>query len=214
MIAIDLTHPIREGMPVYPGTEPPVITDAALIVRDHYREKKICLYSHTGTHLDAPAHLLEGGRTLNSYDASAFLGRAIVVDCADIGEDGEITSERISRHPHLGEAEFILFHTGWDKKWGSESYFHGYPTLTEDAVELLLSLGLKGIGFDTISPDKLENVNLTIHKRYLSDSEGLIIENLTGLDRLGCEPFSLICLPLDLEDADGAPARAVALIDA
>lgn len=62
---IDLTHPIASNMPVYPGTEPPVLITGCTIDESGFLEKKITLYSHTGTHVDAPAHLIKGAKTLD-----------------------------------------------------------------------------------------------------------------------------------------------------
>ena len=79
----DLTHTIRNDMPVYPGTEQPRLTTACTIDQCGYRETLLHMYSHTGTHMDAPAHMLKNGAALDSYDAARFTGRAVVVDCRD-----------------------------------------------------------------------------------------------------------------------------------
>ena len=71
MSILDLTHYLEAGMPVYPGTEPPVLEEANTISRDGFREKKITLYSHTGTHMDAPAHILPGAPTLDEIAAGS-----------------------------------------------------------------------------------------------------------------------------------------------
>ena len=85
MNLIDLTHPISEDMPVYPGTEPPVIVTGCTVAEDGFFEKKITLFSHTGTHIDAPAHLLEDGRTLDYFPVDRYVGPAIVLDCSETG---------------------------------------------------------------------------------------------------------------------------------
>lgn len=79
MRVYDLSHTISAETPVYPGTEQPQIIQAATLAQDFYNEKKITLYSHTGTHVDAPAHLLSGARTLDQFAPEHFMGEAVIV---------------------------------------------------------------------------------------------------------------------------------------
>ena len=75
MTVIDLTHTIREDMPVYPGTEQPRLTTACTVSQCGYRETLLHMYSHTGTHMDAPAHMIDGALTLDGCGADRFVGR-------------------------------------------------------------------------------------------------------------------------------------------
>ena len=81
MKMLDLTHCITPEMPVYPGTEPPRLTAACTMEKDGFRETLLEMYSHTGTHMDAPAHMLPKGRTLDDFPAETFAGRGFVLDC-------------------------------------------------------------------------------------------------------------------------------------
>ena len=81
MKVYDLTHTIKNDMPVYPGTEQPKLTTACTIEAAGYRETLLHMFSHTGTHMDAPAHMLLDGAALDSYGADKFTGTAVVVDC-------------------------------------------------------------------------------------------------------------------------------------
>lgn len=81
MTVIDLTHTIREDMPVYPGTEQPRLTTACTVSQCGYRETLLHMYSHTGTHMDAPAHMIDGALTLDGCGADRFVGRGFVLDC-------------------------------------------------------------------------------------------------------------------------------------
>ena len=85
----DFTHIIEPSMPVYPGTEPPHLKAANTYERDGFRETLLELYSHTGTHMDAPAHIFPDRPTLDQLPAEQFVGRALVVDCSD-AKAGEI----------------------------------------------------------------------------------------------------------------------------
>jgi len=207
MKIVDLTHLIKEGMPVFPGTEPPLLEAANTLEKDGFREKKLHMYSHTGTHMDAPAHMIADGLTLDQFPASAFFGPAVKVDVRGI--------EKVERH-HLEllmrpETEFLILWTGWDQYWGSESYFGEFPTLSLEAAKWLSGLSLKGIGVDAISIDPMKSVDFEVHLELLSNHL-VLIENLRGLDQLP-EHFLFSAMPLKLEDADGSPVRAYGLVE-
>ena len=80
MKAIDLTHIITEDMPVYPGTEPPKLTPANSYEKDGFKETLLSLYTHTGTHIDPPAHIFPDGRTLDEFPPEQFIGKALVIE--------------------------------------------------------------------------------------------------------------------------------------
>ena len=84
MKVIDLTHTIQEEMPVFPGTEPPALMQAASCEEDGFREILLKLTTHTGTHMDSPAHIFPDGITLDQFPADQFMGRALVIDCRDL----------------------------------------------------------------------------------------------------------------------------------
>jgi len=81
-LVIDISHTITQGMPVYPGAIPPLIRQATTVANDGFAEKSVSIYTHTGTHIDAPAHMLEAGPTLDQFGAGHFVGTACVVDTA------------------------------------------------------------------------------------------------------------------------------------
>ena len=98
MKVIDLTHTIKAGMPVFPGTEPPKLDPASTFEKDGFRETLLTMYSHTGTHMDAPAHVREDGITLDKFGADKFVGKAIVVDCSDLSEGDTIDISYINKY--------------------------------------------------------------------------------------------------------------------
>ncbi len=209
MKTIDLTQTIRENMPVYPGTEKPLLKNATTIAKDGFAEKLITMYSHTGTHMDGPAHMIGGGKTLDDYPASFFTGRGIVIT-VESGK-GLISRDRIERGmAGKGKIDFILFHTGWSGKWEEDSYFYDFPVLEEEAAAHIASLPLKGIGVDCISIDPTGSVAMTNHKHILGSGK-VIIENLCHLEELREGDFFFACLPLKIQDADGSPVRAVGM---
>ena len=210
MKIIDLTHTIGEKMPVFPGTPSPALTTSSFYEPDGFRETHLSLYSHNGTHMDAPAHVLKDGLTLDEMPVSQFAGKALVLECCRLREKETITMEII--RPCIGkakEAEFLLFHLGWDRRWGKDSYFGEYPCLDDEVIEFILRTGKKGVGFDVLGPDPIPDESLSIHKKLLNAGNLVIIENLKNLEQCGNELFWFLALPLKWENSDGAPVRAV-----
>lgn len=206
MTAHELTHTIRNDMPVYPGTEQPRLTTACTIDQCGYRETLLHMFSHTGTHMDAPAHMLLDGAALDSYGAEKFTGTAVVVDCR---EQAAITLPLLQGYD-LNGVDFVLFCTGWDKKWGTPDYYAGFPCLTADAAAYLAALPLKGVGEDSISLDPCDSVDFPNHITLLG-ADFVNTENLTGLDALLGRRFTFVTLPLKFEKSDGCSCRAIAM---
>lgn len=213
MPVIDLTHTIRPNMPVYPGTEPPTLETANTYEADGFKETRLSLFSHTGTHIDPPAHIIPGRTTLDRFPAEQFTGKALVIDCRDLPEGALISMERLQQYgSKLQDAEFLLFCTGWDARWGTEAYFGDYPCISFEVLEYILAGTYKGIGFDVIGLDPIADTALTRHNRLFRETDILNIENLTNLQLCGSDLFTFCCLPLKVQDSDGAPARAIAIL--
>lgn len=211
MKVIDLTHTIRENMPVYPGTEPPGFEPANSYEKDGFKETKLTMFTHTGTHMDPPAHLFAGRTTLDQFPPEQFIGKALVIDCRDLAEGEAITMDRLKKYGgKVDEADFLLFNLGWDKKWGTDAYFGDYPCIDGEVLAYIKAGGYKGIGFDVIGLDPIADVDLTRHKELFRDMDIVNIENLKNLGQCGEDLFWFSCFPLKLENCDGSPIRAVA----
>ena len=214
MRVIDLTHTIMEDMPVYPGTEPPILKEANTYETDGFKETRIAMFSHTGTHADPPAHLFAGRTTLDRFPAEQFVGYALIIDASDVPCGGSITMDHLRVHGEkIEKADFLLFRLGWDRYWGQNQYFGDYPCIDEDVMNVILAGSYKGIGFDVIGLDPIADANLTRHKRLFEKKDIINIENLKNLDRCGSDLFLFACLPLKIKDSDGAPVRAVAIFE-
>lgn len=201
-------------MPVYPGTEGPKLIPTNSYEVDGFKETLLSMYTHTGTHMDPPAHLFPGRTTLDQFPITQFVGKALVIHCSDLKEGQRITMNYVdSLREKADEAEFLLFHTGWEQFWGSERYFGDYPCIDTEVAEYLVKSQKKGIGLDTIGLDPIADGNLTLHKKLLEKNEIVIIENLMNLHLLGDELFTLCALPLKHVDADGSPIRAIAFTE-
>lgn len=214
MNVIDLTHTISEKMPVYPGTGGPKLSMGNSYAEDGFRETVLTIYSHTGTHVDAPNHLYPERTSLDAMPISQFAGSAVIVDASQKKAGELITREDIS--PILKEAteaDFLLFYTGWSDYWNSPEYFGNYPCVDWDILDFVIRTKKKGVWFDTIGIDPIEGTNLSRHHYLLKEHDIIIIEYLTNLGKIGKGLFTFMALPLKFEYSDGAPVRAMAWLD-
>jgi len=209
MKIIDLTHSIEEGMPVYPGTQPPEIKIATTIEKEGFEERLLTMFSHTGTHMDAPSHIKAGGLTLSDFEISDFTGRAVLIDVRGLSGISEEFLVKYSEK--LKNAQFAVLFSGWDRYWGSTEYFENYPVLEPEAAFYLTSFSLKGVCMDMISIDPADTVTFANHK-ILFEKGLFIVENLTCLEKVFPQDFILTCLPLKISGGDGSPVRAYASI--
>jgi arylformamidase len=207
MKIFDLSHPLHDNSPVYPGKAKPEFKRAATIASDGYRETHFSFDSHLGTHIDAPSHMLEKGKSLDQLSIESFSGDSVIITIPD-GTSHIEKQFLLKFEDELKTVDFVLFKTGWSRFWGSPQYFSNFPVLTAGALSWLLSFSLKGIGFDVISADPVESTGWENHLAIFG--KGLIIvENLVFPDDLAAERGRFYCLPIPYENADGSPVRAM-----
>ena len=208
---IDLTHTITPDTFVYPGTPAPAFSSTRTITRDSARETLLQMGSHTGTHMDAPRHILPDGCGLDQLPVSQFCGRAVVLDVSDLAPGSVISADFLrAQNGTLRSADYALIYTGWEKKWGTEAFLtEPFPVLDEEAARYLVCCGLKGVGTDAISVDPMGSTTFPAHHVLLGGGL-VIVENLCLKKLVGRTDLMFFALPLKFQDADGAPVRAVA----
>ena len=208
---IDLSHLIHGDMPVYPGAPRPLFEQLTRVESEGFRVARATMNYHVGTHVDAPAHMLTDGATLDEFPVEHFRGRAVMLDVSG-GTSLTISLAELKRQEFLiRQAEFLILHTGWSRYWGQEKYFQEYPVLSEDAARWLTEFPLKGIGMDCVSADPVTSQDYAIHKIFLG-KKILLVENLTNLAAVGDGFFEFFCLPLPIQQADASSVRAVAVL--
>ncbi len=200
---VDLSMEVSERTPQFPGDQPFSSQVVASIAGNGWNSRRVSFNTHFSTHVDAPYHMLENGRKLDEFSTEALIGRARVIDVR-----GRV---RIGRDclPAGRLPSMVLFRTGHSAHRGSDSYFTANPVLGEDVARELVGRGVRLVGIDSFTVD---NPPYTVH-RILFAADVLIVENLVHLERAGLE-CRLIVAPLALRDADGAPARVFAEVNA
>jgi arylformamidase len=202
----DLSVSIQPGMPIYEG-DPGVQIQAwsALAKGDSANVSFLHLGAHTGTHVDAPAHFIEGGRKIDALPLEMLIGPARVLRIPD--EMTEISSEFLAGCD-LDHVQRVLFHTRNSNFW-NEGFRKDFTHLSPEAAEQLISLGVKLIGTDYLSIEKFHSGNHRTHLALLSN--GVVIVEGLNLSAVPPGDYELICLPLKIADGagDGAPARVV-----
>ncbi len=201
---IDLTHEFTASMPVFPGDVAPELIKTADVFKDGISDYQIKTGMHIGTHIDAPAHMLAGGKNLNEYPVVRFFGRGVLIDARNKSMADVELLENIT----IEKNDIVLVMFGWSSEFGNDEYYLNYPVVAENFASRLASLGVSILGLDTPSPDRAP---YSTHK-ILFKQDILIIENLTNLEHLvGKAQFEVVALPAKFQ-TDAAPARVVAKI--
>lgn len=209
MQIIDISVPIRPGMVVYEGDPDISLTLAASIAEGAQANvSRLDLGVHTGTHIDAPHHFIDGAGTVDQTPLEALIGPAHVVDATGLTGDVEAADLNELKLPE--GVERLLFKTRNSALWEQPTFSMHFIGLTEAAARALVGRGVRLVGVDYLSVAPKGDPGPT-HVALLE--AGVVI--VEGLDLREVEPgeYTLVCLPLRLVGADGAPARAVLLRD-
>ena len=213
---VDLTHPIEAAMWTFPGDPVVRLDPAATIQADGSVVTALHLGSHTGTHVDAPSHVLAGAPTLDELPLSRFTGPAVLVDVRHAPPGTPVGAEVVAAvGDRLRPGAVVLLVTGWDRQWGQPGYLE-HPYLSVAAARVLMAAGVRTVGIDAASVDAGPAEVLATH-HVLAAAGCVIVENLTGLVPLlaaqddGAD-VEVSVLPLRIGGGDGSPVRAVARI--
>ena len=209
---IDLSMPISERTPVFPGYPPPIVHPWALREREGYFANILMMIEHAGTHVDAPVHFIEKGRPIDQVDLNKFMGPGVVLDFSDLKPKSTITRELLEARISGIEVEeryVVLLYTGYSSKAGTPEWFE-HPGLGSDAAKLLVEKGIKAVGIDAPS---IDHAPFEAH-RVLLGAGVPIYENLTNLEKLiGVKRFKFIGLPLKIVGGSASPVRAIAVVE-
>ena len=202
----DVTVPITNTMPVWPG-DPGV----DLLPKSHESRDKthlvsvtaIAMGSHTGTHIDAPFHMIQGGKPLHEFSLEILVGRATVFEIPRVRSIGRADLERFD----WTGVQRVLFKTDNSAHWQDGKFHEEFVYLEPAGAEFLVGRGVRLVGIDYLSIDKFRSEAHPTHFVLLSKNI-LILEGL-NLRTVTSGQYTLYALPLNLQDADGAPARVI-----
>lgn len=208
---VDLSQEISPTMPIYPGDPKPIFEDAATIKDKGVNLTRLTLGAHTGTHVDAPSHFIEGGATIDTTPLTSLVGDAVALDLSRKKVGSGIGAEDLKPYQRrVGRGDIVLLYTGSSQFWGEEWVTRNFTYLEPSGAEWLVGRGVRTVGIDTLSVEKFNSPQPTSHKILLG-GEVTIIEVLNrALKRLVGRRFFLVCLPLWLRGREAAPARALA----
>ena len=199
---IDLTHTLEHEIPSWDGG---CGFKYSLLSDDEFHVHSISMKAGVGTHMDAPAHCILGGKTIEAFTLNELIAPCIVIDFSK-GETVESFEKRYGRIP---KGSFVLIRTGWDRYWNNpKKYQNNFPTVSKETAELLLARDIAGLGVDTLSPDGRES-DFPVHKILLGAGK-ILIENVANLAQLPPIGSTLFVLPLKIKAGTESPVRLIA----
>ena len=211
--AVDLTHHLRNGMPIYPGDPPPAFASYATLEKDGVNVTRLTLGSHTGTHLDAPKHFIQDGIGIDQIPPNKLVGEAYVTDLSNKPIGSGITAQDLRQKldGRVAEDDIVVCYTGCSEHWGDETVTRNYTYLTAEAADYLVSKRVRAVGIDFLSVEKFKAPDPVVHKTLLGNRI-FIVESLNKATKqfVGSR-ILMICMPIKLQNGDGAPARVVAV---
>lgn len=202
---IDISVPLKSGMVTWPG-DPAVELEQTMFIE----RGDVCNYTtiraglHIGTHMDAPRHFIRDGVAMHTMPLDATIGEARVIEIAD-----PAAIRRADLEPHdIQTGERLLFKTRNSiERWNDDEFHHDFVYIANEAAQYLVERGVRTVGVDYLSIGGFYQDGVPTHQTLL----GAGVWVIEGLNLAAVTPgrYELICLPLKILGADGAPARAV-----
>ena len=215
---IDLTFDIYDGMITFPSNWHPR-TEITILGR-HKLEgratRKITFGTHTGTHVDAPLHMIEGGKSIDEVNLDKIVGNAAIINLSNTNLRNGITYQDLNAEGgNVQDSDIVIIRTDWWKKWGERAFYFEHPFLTEGACKWLFEHQVRTVAIDIPNIDnpteELPPGTPGPMHVLLMSSDVTVIENLTKLDRITSKSIFFVALPLKIKGADGSPARVIAI---
>jgi kynurenine formamidase len=193
---------------------------------DNFESSIMTLACHAYTHVDAPRHFLPGARHIAEMPIDQWMGEAAVVDLTHLGENGEVTAADLDRQAkHVRPGDIVLLRTDWPRRVSvdDERFWRVAPWTGAGACRWLIERGVKAVGYDyppdysvrtgIFEPGKpVTREECTTHYAFFPAGIA-VVEYLANLDQIGVERCRFLALPLKLDQADGSPVRAIAMVD-
>jgi arylformamidase len=244
---VDLTLPVQSNMAAIPGlkiyADNPSRVDVIAAMTEEQREKLrvegmkladkveingrvmislLSILTHSGTHIDAPRHVLEAGLPVDQLPLTRIAREGVLIDLTHKGANSSISAKDIlDTGVALGPDRIPVIHTGWtDKMWGRPEFWAQMPYLEPGVGAMLAAKGVPALALD-VFPEKplwrgvkLEPGEIWLRNHHAMLAQGIpLIQFVTNLAQIGTSRFVLVALPMKLKGADGSPARVIALVE-
>ncbi len=224
---IDVTVPISSFTPIFPGDPAPSIEKFLTLEKDGCAVSRLSFGSHTGTHVDAPSHILKDGLSVDRLDIESLMGKAVVLDFSQ--RNGALTDnilEKVYNDQKISESASILLLKTKASFWNEKNpeisdsqevrsdrgrEFEEPAYLDATAAAWIVRNGLKTVGIDSFSVDSLSSESLPAHHTLLSNNVNIV--ECLDLKSVEAGTYFFLCMPLKIEGCDGAPARALLISD-
>ncbi len=211
MRAVDLTHTFANGMPVFPGLPDPAFEPIATVEDDGYAMTSYRMLNHIGTHVDAPAHQIAGGDTLDEIGLERLVTDAVTIDVSHRDPHGPVTLAELEPHlDRVQSGDIVLFYSNNARNYGTDAYWTGWSYPDAGAARALIERGVSAVGFDGPSADPVDSTSFDLHRVWLGAGR-MILENVNNLDQLPARA-QIVVAPMKVAAANGAPARILALL--
>ena len=222
---VDLTLPLGPNTVMWPGTSAPSAEVVETVKHDGNYARLVQFFEHSGTHVDAPNHFVEGGQAVTDLPLQTLISPAVVIDASsDIAGNGDAVLELSTvkaweaRHGVIPSGCVVLLSTGWEDLYDQpDRYGAGpdglhFPGFGSEAATYLVERGVVGIGIDTLGIDRGVDSDFTVHRHVTLPKQVWHIENLTNLKSLPATGALVFIGVLPLVDGSGSPARILALV--
>ncbi|KKT00996.1 MAG: hypothetical protein UW07_C0014G0007 [Candidatus Nomurabacteria bacterium GW2011_GWF2_43_8] len=219
---VDLTHTLSEIIPTWDGScgfELSINSDYKDCTPPNlFRTQKIKCGAGIGTHMDAPAHVVPGGKTIDKLTLEELATDCAVIDVSEEANENYIIMPQVvekfeKEHGKIKSNSFVIFYTGWERYWKTpEKYInnHIFPSVHENTAKMLLGREIAGLGIDTLSADTGAG-GFPVHRAVLGAGKYLV-ENIANAKNLPPTGAKIFVLPMKIKDGTEAPIRLVALI--
>ena len=217
---IDLSFEINDDMLTYPSPNhvPFQSTILGQIDKDGRETRKFTMGSHCGTHVDAPKHFLKDGKSIMEFDINDLVGEALLIDLGHLKPNTIISLKNfkgeLDAANKINPVRRIVFRSYWSQHWNTNQYYHGWPYFDTESIKYIINSKIKLLGLDFPSPDSqfngTDSEEDSPNHKLLFNSDIILTEYLTNLDKLKKGMIYITVLPLKLSNFDGSPARVTA----
>lgn len=211
---IDLSYPLGERTPIYPSSIGFSISDRSNIERDGKKTSKIILNTHIGTHIDAPAHVLLNAQTIDKIPLKKMMGKALILKLKKEGFQKDVygLKDLDEETEYINQVDILIIKVGNSKTAMSrERLFSKYPVPDSSVLKWIINHKIKCLGTDAISIDKTNSKTMENHKTLLR-RKILLVEGLFNLEKIDCDIFYFMAIPINIKNGDGAPCRAFSIM--